>query len=84
MSDVLSLSRDGALLLTGLTHPQVVRAADMAGNAAILFVRDKQPEPDTVALAEELGIPLLRVKETMFTTAGRLYTAGLNGIELHR
>ncbi|MGI6207883.1 MAG: DRTGG domain-containing protein [Anaerolineae bacterium] len=84
MSDVLSLSRDGALLLTGLTHPQVVRTADMAGNAAILFVRDKQPEPDTVALAEELGIPLLRVKETMFTTAGRLYTAGLNGIELHR
>ena len=40
MSDVLHLAKEGSLLLTGLTHPQVVRTAEMAGIAAILFVRN--------------------------------------------
>ena len=84
MSDVLAMSRPGALLLTGLMQPQVVRTADMADLAAILFVRGKRPQPETVALAQEVGIPLLWAKETMFTTAGRLYSAGLNGVELGR
>lgn len=84
MSDVLALSRPGALLLTGLMQPQVVRTADMADMAAILLVRGKQPQRETVALAQDIGMPLLWAKETMFTVAGRLYSAGLNGVELTR
>lgn len=77
MSDVLAFAQEGMLLMTGLTNPQVVRTAEMAGTAAIVFVRGKIPPPETIALAEQRGIPLLASKYTMFETCGRLYVAGL-------
>lgn len=77
MSDVLAFAQDGMLLMTGLTNPQVVRTAEMAGTAAIVFVRGKIPPPETIALAEQKGIPLLASKFTMFETCGRLFVAGL-------
>jgi predicted transcriptional regulator len=77
MSDVLAFTQEGTLLMTGLTNPQVVRTAEMANIKAIVFVRGKLPPQETVALAEEKGIPLLASKYTMFETCGRLYKAGL-------
>ncbi|HEY76755.1 MAG TPA: hypothetical protein G4O00_11345 [Thermoflexia bacterium] len=77
MSDVLAFTHEGTLLMSGLTNPQVVRTAEMAGIKAIVFVRGKVPPPETIALAEEKGIPLLASKYTMFETCGRLYQAGL-------
>jgi len=77
MSDVLSFTHAGTLLLTGLTNPQVVRTAEMAGIAAIVFVRGKLPPQETVSLAESKGVALLASKYTMYETCGRLYRAGL-------
>lgn len=77
MSDVLAFTHEGTLLMSGLTNPQVVRTAEMAGIKAIVFVRGKIPPPETVTLAEEKGIPLLASKYTLFETCGRLYQAGL-------
>jgi len=82
MSDVLSFAKEGALLLTGLTHPQVVRTAEMADIAAIVFVRGKEPFPETIALAEERGIPLIAAEYTLFEMCGRLYTAGMDGCDV--
>lgn len=77
MSDVLAFAQDGMLLMTGLTNPQVVRTAEMAGVVAIIFVRSKLPPPETIALAAQKGIPLLASRYTMFETCGRLHRAGL-------
>ncbi len=77
MSDVLAFTHAGTLLMTGLTNPQVVRTAEMAGIIAIVFVRGKLPPSETVALAQEKDIPLLASKYTMYETCGRLYQAGL-------
>lgn len=77
MSDVLAFTHAGTLLLTGLTNPQVVRTAEMAGVKVIVFVRGKYPPPETIALAEEKGVPLLASRYTMYETCGRLYQAGL-------
>lgn len=82
MSDVLAFTHDGTLLMSGLTNPQVVRTAEMAGIKAIVFVRGKIPPQGTVALAEQKGIPLLASKYTMFETCGRLYQAGLGSCGL--
>ena len=79
MSDVLSFHGVGALLLTGLTNSQVVRTAGVADIAAICFVRGKQPEPETVRLAQEEGLPLLVTPLMMFEGCGRLYAKGLRG-----
>jgi predicted transcriptional regulator len=77
MSDVLAFTHEGTLLMSGLTNPQVVRTAEMADIKAIVFVRGKIPPPETIALAEEKGIPLLASKYTMFETCGRIFAAGL-------
>lgn len=77
MSDVLAFAQDGMLLMTGLTNPQVVRTAEMAGTGAIVFVRGKLPPPETIALAAQKGIPLLATPYTMFEACGRLFQAGL-------
>lgn len=84
MSDVLAFTHAGTLLLTGLTNPQVVRTAEMAGIVAIVFVRGKLPPPETIALAQEKGIPLLASKYTMYETCGRLYQTGLPSCGLFR
>ena len=77
MSDVLAFTHTGTLLMTGLTNPQVVRTAEMAGIVAIVFVRGKLPPPETIALAEEKGIPLLASRFTMYESCGRLFSTGL-------
>lgn len=81
MSDVLALSRPGSLLLTGLTNPQVVRTSEVAGVAAIVFVRGKHVPPETERLAREAGIPLVETPLTLFEACGRLYSAGLRGCD---
>ena len=77
MSDVLAFAKPGALLLTGLINSQVVRTAEMAEIAAIVFVRGKIPAVETIALAEEKGIPLVASPHTMFEMCGRLFDAGM-------
>jgi len=82
MSDVLAFAELGSVLLTGLCNPQVVRTAEMADIAAIVFVRGKYPPPETIALAEEEGIPLVVTSYAMFEMCGRLYQAGLKSCDI--
>jgi hypothetical protein len=51
----------------------------MAGILTIVFVRGKRPPAETVRLAEEVGIPLLSTRYTMYEACGLLYHAGLEG-----
>jgi predicted transcriptional regulator len=83
MSDVLAYSRPNAVLLTGLCSSQVVRTAQMADVAAIVFVRGKAPTQDTIALANHENIPLITSQYGMFELCGRLYGAGLPSSETH-
>ena len=79
LSDVLAFAKSGALLLTGLTHPQVVRTTEIAEIKAVCFVRGKRPLPETLALAEEKGLPVLCTALPMYEACGRLYRLGLPG-----
>lgn len=79
LSDVLAFIKANALLLTGLTNPQVVRTAEVSDIRAICFVRGKRPSEETVALAKDRNLPLLSTTLPMFEACGRLYKAGLAG-----
>ena len=81
MSDVLASVQPHAVLLTGLCNPQVVRTAQMADVAAIVFVRGKMPGQDVIDLANEEQIPLITTPHGMFELCGRLYKAGLPSLE---
>ncbi len=81
MSDVLASVQPQAVLLTGLCNPQVVRTAQMADVAAVVFVRGKMPTQDVIDLANEEQIPLITTPYGMFELCGRLYKAGLPSLE---
>jgi len=82
MSDVLAFGSEGMVLMTGLTNPQVIRTAEMAGINIVIFVRDKTPPPETLELAADSGITVLVTGYTMYEACGRLYKAGLPGLGL--
>ena len=80
MSDVLAFGTDRMVLMTGLTNPQVVRTAEMAGINVIVFVRDKKPPHETIEMAKDSGVTLVSTGYTMYEACGRLYAAGLPGL----
>jgi hypothetical protein len=49
----------------------------MADVAAVLMVRGKEPMPETLDLARQVGIPILGTDFSMFEAGGRLYATGL-------
>ncbi|ADL12073.1 DRTGG domain-containing protein [Acetohalobium arabaticum] len=77
MSDVLTFTEENTLLLTGLTKPQVIRTADMLNLAAIVFVRGKNPNKETIKLAQKNNIALLSTDYSLYKACGLLYRAGL-------
>lgn len=79
MSDVLAFGTEGMVLMTGLTNPQVVRTAEMAGISVVVFVRDKTPPQETLEMARDAGMTLISTGYTMYEACGRLYAAGLPG-----
>jgi hypothetical protein len=81
MSDVLASIQPEAVLLTGLCNPQVVRTAQMADIAAIVFVRGKNPPGETIRLAIAEEIPLISTPFGMFEMCGRLFQSGMTSLE---
>ncbi len=75
MSDVLTGSRPGMLLLTGLVSLQAIRTAAIADLAGVVFVQGKKAGEDVVALAREKNVPVLATSKPMFEAAGVLFEA---------
>ncbi len=79
MSDVLAFVKDQSLLLTGLVNPQVIRTAEMLDIGAIVFVRGKRPTDEMIELAQKLNIIVLCTENSLYTSSGLLFSAGLAG-----
>ncbi|MCD8156452.1 MAG: hypothetical protein LUD53_03230 [Clostridiales bacterium] len=73
MSDVFAFIKKDALLLTGLTNPQVIRTAEMMDIICIAFIRGKTPTEEMIRMAEDCGIYLLRSDLRMYDACGRFY-----------
>ena len=82
MSDVLAHVGDDTMILTGLINSQSVRTAEMLDLPCVVFVRGKQPHQDAIERAQELGMPALSTKYSMFESCGRLYASGLKPVEI--
>ena len=79
MSDVMAYVKEKVVLLTGLVSPQVVRTAEMMDIKIIIFVRGKNPPQNIIDLAMEKGMTVLRTRNPMFISCGKLYNAGITG-----
>ncbi|MDR1875454.1 MAG: transcriptional regulator [Synergistaceae bacterium] len=84
MSDVLAFASPAVLLLTGLTHVQIFRTAQMLDIPSIVFVRGKTPGEDLLQLARGAKMPILATCMSMFEASGRLYGAGLAACNIPR
>ncbi|MBM4352615.1 MAG: 4Fe-4S dicluster domain-containing protein [Deltaproteobacteria bacterium] len=77
LSDVIAHAADGILWITLQTHLNVVAVAKLNNLAGIVLVNGRQPAADTLAKAEEEGLPLLTTALTAYQVAGRLYELGV-------
>jgi len=75
LSDVLALSKENFLLLTGLTTQQVVRTTEIAGGIGVIFVRGKTPEPEAIGLARSHHIPLIMTSKSAFDSCSSILKA---------
>ena len=82
ISDVLNFQGVNPLFLTGLTNAQVIQTAEILDVVAICIVRDKEPQAETLKLAEKRKFPLLKTKLTMYEACGRLHGMGLPGTKM--
>jgi len=75
ISHIVTYASDKSILITAVYNPQILKTAEMKGVQCVIY----EPEPSLVALANSLGITLLRSTFSMYVTCGKLYSSGLQG-----
>lgn len=82
-SDLLSCAMAGAragnVWVTVQAHPNVVAVAELLGLAGVIVTEAKRPDAETLARANEKGIPMLLAAADTFTVVGRLAHLGVTG-----
>jgi hypothetical protein len=79
LSDVMGNSHEGDVWITLQKHVNVVAVAQLNGLAAIVLVNGRNPEPDTAAKANEIGIPIISTPLQAFEAIGILFSQGVRG-----
>lgn len=77
LSCAMAGARKGDLWLTLQGHLNVVAIASLAELAGIIVTEDKPVNAETIARAEEEGIPLLSTPLPTFVLAGKLWQLGV-------
>ena len=75
-----SAAKDAALLTASLTVDSV-RKAKIVEIGAIIIVRGKKIDKKILDLTRENNIPVLSTDFSLFVASGRLYSAGLRGLD---
>jgi predicted transcriptional regulator len=73
MSDVLTNSGHGDILITGLVNAQTIRTAEVVDLCGIVFARGKRPSSELIQMAEERKIPLLTTSLSIYHACGSVY-----------
>lgn len=73
LSDVMGYAAAGNVWITLQTHKNVMAIASLKELAAIVLVKGFTPDDDTLAQANEEGIPILGSKEQAFELSAKIY-----------
>jgi predicted transcriptional regulator len=79
LSNVMGKAPDKAVWVTLQTHANIVAVALLVGIAGIIIAGGQQPAPETLAKAEQEGIPIFATSLPTFEVVGRLYQLGIQG-----
>ncbi len=80
MSDVLTLTEEAVLFITGLATTQTIRTAVISDIEIILLVRGKRATEDMIEAATANDILLIESPYSMYRASGTLYSAGLKAV----
>ena len=73
LSDVMGHADAGNAWVTLQTHKNVMAIASLKDLAAVILVKNFEPEADMAAQSNEEGIPVLGTSEEAFAISGKLY-----------
>ena len=73
LSDVMGNAAEGEVWITLQTHQNVLAIASLKEVAAVILVKGREPEKETIAHSNEEGIPVLGTELETFACAGSLY-----------
>lgn len=73
LSDVMGNAAENEVWITLQTHQNVIAIASLKDLAAVILVKNLEPDTETLAHAVEERIPLLGTSYTAFEMAGRLF-----------
>ncbi|MDD4149831.1 MAG: hypothetical protein PHE33_07365 [Bacteroidales bacterium] len=77
MSDVLRLTYEKTMLVTGLCNVQTIRTAEMAEIKLIIICRGKKCDDQMFKIAKECDICLLETNYSVYRVCGELYSYGI-------
>jgi serine kinase of HPr protein (carbohydrate metabolism regulator) len=80
LSDVLTVTVDELLFITGLATAQAIRTSIVSDISSVLLVRGKRATPDMIQLATENDITVIRSPYTMYRASGVLFSRGLKPV----
>ncbi|MDR2010459.1 MAG: hypothetical protein LBQ22_08250 [Bacteroidales bacterium] len=80
MSDVLRLSTDNTILITGLCNVQTIRTVEMAEIKLVILARGKKADDSMIELAKENDICILETDYSVYKVSGELYSGGVKPI----
>ncbi len=73
LSDVMGNSKEGNLWATIQVHKNIIAVASLKELSAIVLVNNLEPAADTIELAKDEEVVLLRTSLPAFEFAGKLY-----------
>jgi predicted transcriptional regulator len=77
LSDVIAGAVEGDLWITLQLHQNIVAVAFLNNLAGIILVGGREPDPETLAKAEEQDVPILVTNMKAYELAGRLWEMGV-------
>jgi len=73
LSDVMGHAQEGHIWITLQTHKNIMAVASLKDIAAIILVKGFIPEPETIELSVQEGIPVLGSSSEAFELSGKLF-----------
>jgi predicted transcriptional regulator len=77
LSEVMGNAPAGCAWLTVQGHQNIVAVAVLREMAAIIITGGQEPDEETIAKANQEGIPILLWPNSSFRLAGRIFSAGV-------
>jgi len=77
LSEIMGNAPAGCAWMTVQGHQNIVAVAVLREMAAIIITGDQKPDEETIAKADQEGIPILLWPNSSFSLAGRIFGAGV-------